>query len=202
MRGALLAAVLTILINSATLSFSELCWHHIRIPLFNKSAVALLWGCPGPNETCFLDFVEFGAGCHTLSTSLQNSGLRVLAIDKKYSRHHDLANSIGFLFLLQAVRLLHQGGLLWLAPSCASWVFLSRGSTGRSRCCFRPSSLYTLSKQQCFCLVQLARSFDILITLKVLVVGQGTRKFVMPIVWYPDWFTCVGLRAGSFSCYS
>ena len=27
------------------------------------------------------------------------------------------------------------GSAAWFAPTCASWIFLSRGSTGRSSCC-------------------------------------------------------------------
>ena len=34
------------------------------------------------------------------------------------------------------------GALLWLAPPCGSWVFLSRGSTGRSRTRPRGSKRY------------------------------------------------------------
>lgn len=60
-----------------------------------------------------------------------------IAVQVTYSRHHDLLTPHGFLSSFQACRRLVQGGFLWIGIPCASWIWLSRGST--FRCRLRPS---------------------------------------------------------------
>ena len=50
-----------------------------------------------------------------------------------YSRHMDLQSSTGLLGAIQAARRIVRGGLLWIGIPCASWVWMSRGSTKRSQ---------------------------------------------------------------------
>ena len=38
---------------------------------------------------------------------------------------------IGFAMLLHAILRLRPGGVLWAAPPCSAWVFMSRHSSGR-----------------------------------------------------------------------
>ena len=49
----------------------------------------------------------------------------------------DLLKGIGLVAAIQACRRLVKGATLWLGCPCSQWVWISRGSTGRSR--LRPS---------------------------------------------------------------
>ena len=42
-------------------------------------------------------------------------------------------SKMGLAVTLQALRQCRSGGIVHLAPPCSSWVFLSRGSTKRSK---------------------------------------------------------------------
>ena len=57
----------------------------------------------------------------------------VLFFEVRYSRHMNLLTAIGLLSAFQAVRRLIIGGTLWCGIPCNSWVWVSRGSTLRSR---------------------------------------------------------------------
>ena len=109
----------------------------------NSNCEQNLGGLPPPTDETHIDLVEVGAGKHRLSSMVETFGLTVLAIDRKYSRLHDYSKSVGLFVLLQAIRTMPIGALLWLAPSCSSWIFLSRGTTGRSRCCHQLRSYHT-----------------------------------------------------------
>ena len=66
--------------------------------------------------------------------SAQTSKSNLLQVAKvRYSRHYNLATGIGLLVALQAIRRVVKGGAVWLAAPCSQWVWLSRGSTYRSR---------------------------------------------------------------------
>ena len=89
--------------------------------------------------------LEVCAGCHRITTAAQEFGMPALAMDAPrlfhmsfgfevtYSRHMDLMTGLGWLVLLNAARKLRPGGLLWAGCPCSTWVWLSRGLTGRSR---------------------------------------------------------------------
>ena len=78
-------------------------------------------------------FQEDFAGAHALSTAVFQAGYVCYARDIKMSKHLDIASGTGFMAILQGLRSLAIGALAWLALPCSSWVFLSRGSTKRSR---------------------------------------------------------------------
>ena len=78
------------------------------------------------------DFVEVFAGSAVISSGLRSLGFRGASLDLRTSAHHDVLTPSGVLLLLQQVLLLRPGGILWRAPPCSTWVFMSRGSTGRS----------------------------------------------------------------------
>lgn len=85
---------------------------------------------PAPRERS-LDFVEVFAGEQSVSRGLRAMGYVGVALDQRYDAAHNVLCPIGFLTLLHAVLHLKPGGLLWAAPPCSSWVFLSRASSGR-----------------------------------------------------------------------
>lgn len=45
----------------------------------------------------------------------------------------DLMSAVGWLAVLNAARKLRPGALLWAGCPCSTWIWMSRGSTGRSR---------------------------------------------------------------------
>lgn len=78
-------------------------------------------------------FQEDFAGHHALSKAVFEAGYACIARDIKMSKHLDIASGTGFMAILQGLRSLAICGLAWLAIPCSSWIFLSRGSTKRSR---------------------------------------------------------------------
>ncbi|CAL1126464.1 unnamed protein product [Cladocopium goreaui] len=78
------------------------------------------------------DFVEVCSGQGELSRALWRSGRQGKAFDVVYSKNHNLLRTVGFLSVLAAVRNTRAGGLLFFAPPCSTWVFLSSPSTGRT----------------------------------------------------------------------
>ena len=79
-----------------------------------------------------IDFVELFAGDHAVSRGLRAFGYVGLTFDNRtIDPKHDILTPVGFLAALAAVKRLRPNGLLFAAPVCSSWVFMSRGSTGR-----------------------------------------------------------------------
>jgi hypothetical protein len=78
-----------------------------------------------------LDFVEVFAGEQSVSKGLRLLGYRGMSMDLRLSLDHDILTPIGLLTLIVAVARLRPGGILWAAPPCSTWVFMSRGSTMR-----------------------------------------------------------------------
>ena len=60
------------------------------------------------------------------------AGMASKALDFRYSQKMDLEGPFGYLLTLNCLRHVREHGVVWFAIPCASWVFLSRGSTRRS----------------------------------------------------------------------
>jgi hypothetical protein len=56
-----------------------------------------------------------------------------VGFDKRYHASQDLSCASGFKLALPLVWAIIVGGMLWSAPVCSSWVWISRSRTGRSR---------------------------------------------------------------------
>ncbi len=78
------------------------------------------------------DFIESFAGEKSVSRALRGLGYRGYSLDVRSSRTHDVLTPEGVHLLLLQVLRLRRGGVLWCAPPCSSWIFMSRGSTGRT----------------------------------------------------------------------
>lgn len=87
---------------------------------------------PYPEEHDALDAVEICAGEGQLSRALHDCGYNVKPFDVRYSGNHNILRTTGFVTILAAVRNIRKHGLLFLAPPCSTWVFLSQGSTKRN----------------------------------------------------------------------
>ena len=83
-------------------------------------------------ESELLDVVEGWSGAGAISRSCIEQGLRVKSFDKKYLRAHNLHSPRGLRLWLLTVSYLRSGGTMWMAPTCASWVWISRSRTRRS----------------------------------------------------------------------
>ena len=78
-----------------------------------------------------LDVVEIFAGQGHLHQACAAVGLNAFGFDRRYGPDQDVRSKAGFLFAAALVLAVKVGGLLWLAPPCSSWVFLS--SSGHKR---------------------------------------------------------------------
>ena len=79
------------------------------------------------------DFVEVFAGAAAISRGFRSCGLRGATLDLRIDPAHNILTPQGFVVLLtQLLRLRPGGGSFGPPPPCSTWVFMSRGSTGRS----------------------------------------------------------------------
>ena len=78
-----------------------------------------------------LDFAEVFAGAGAVSSSLAALGYRGRALDREHHASMDFLQPLGLLLALRAAMAIHPGGVMWLAPPCSSWVWLTRHSSGR-----------------------------------------------------------------------
>ena len=85
----------------------------------------------GPPPARDLDFIEVFAGEAAVSKGLHAKGFVGATMDVRHDPRHNVLKPVGFLTLLALVMRLRPRGLLWLAPVCSTWVFMSRGTTGR-----------------------------------------------------------------------
>ena len=103
------------------------------IPRQFLNIVLMLMYVQGPGILCQVDCVELFAGCHSITNGMRGLDYSAVSLDMAtVSEHDDLNTSKGFLRAITYVLGMKPGGLLWAAPPCSSWVWLSRGSTGRS----------------------------------------------------------------------
>ena len=79
-----------------------------------------------------LDVVEMFSGDGELSAACLRKGLLVQSIDRENGPLQDLGTMVGLQFAIDAIMNLKVGGLLWLAPPCQNWVFLSMSVHRRS----------------------------------------------------------------------
>ena len=78
-----------------------------------------------------LDFVEVFAGEMAVPKALLAMGKAGASMGLRRDKLHNLLQPVGLITLLALVMRLRPGGLLWMAPVCSTWVWVSRGTTGR-----------------------------------------------------------------------
>ena len=80
-----------------------------------------------------VDCLEVFCGTHELSNAFSNQGLEVLIYDIVLNPAlNNIMSMIGLFLLVAAVLRVKAGGTAWWGIPCSPWVWLSRGSTGRS----------------------------------------------------------------------
>ncbi len=83
------------------------------------------------HEERALHFAEVFAGNGAVSRGMQAYGFRGRQLDLTYHPGHNVLTPAGFLLLLRTVLDIVPGGVLWAAPPCSTWIWLSRSSTRR-----------------------------------------------------------------------
>ena len=78
-----------------------------------------------------LDFAELFAGAGSVHRHMKELGYQGRAMDREYCEDHDILTPLGFVVAARIAASIRPGGVLWLAPPCSSWVWLTRGSSGR-----------------------------------------------------------------------
>ena len=78
------------------------------------------------------NFVEFFAGEQSITKGLRLVGYKGDPVDVRLNSSHDLLTPCGFLVAITMIYSVCRGGLVWIAPPCSTWVWMSRSSTGRS----------------------------------------------------------------------
>ena len=80
-----------------------------------------------------LDFLEVFSGEQSVSNGLRHLGFHGLSVDYLDNPFYDVAQPGGFLMCVRAVLCMKVGALLFLAPPCATWIWITRHSTSRSK---------------------------------------------------------------------
>ena len=89
----------------------------------------LLTTAKPPPQT--LDALEVFCGQGQLLRALRHYGLNAEGFDHRNSLGQDICTLHGFLLLCLLVLSVAEGGLVWFAPPCSSWAFLSHSSHKR-----------------------------------------------------------------------
>ena len=91
-----------------------------------------MYGC-GRQPDRDITFVEIFAGEASVSKGMRLLGYEGQTLDLRKSLTHDILTPAGFLTAMAAAMRIRRGGVLWAAPPCSTWIFLSRHSTGRDK---------------------------------------------------------------------
>jgi hypothetical protein len=87
---------------------------------------------PGAISKPTRNFVEFFAGEQSVTKGIRLVGYKGDPVDVRLNSNHDLLTPCGFLVAITMIFSVCKGGLVWIAPPCSTWVWMSRSSTGRS----------------------------------------------------------------------
>ena len=77
-------------------------------------------------------FVEMFAGVGAITSGMRGFGYKGESMDKKFCATDDLLTWCGLLKALWLVSQVQRGGMVWLAPPCGNFVWMSRYTTKRS----------------------------------------------------------------------
>ncbi|CAK9096088.1 Uncharacterized protein SCF082_LOCUS45127 [Durusdinium trenchii] len=79
------------------------------------------------------DHVELFAGDMSVTRGELQESRNAIAMDLRYSENHDILSDQGFSNMIFQILNLKPGSGHFTAPVCSTWVFMSRGSTGRRK---------------------------------------------------------------------
>ena len=107
----------------------------LGIPSWVFTCMALLMASPLIDTSPRLRAVEFYAGAGTIATAFREADMAAAAVDKSYGEDNpamDFTTPEGMITLIFYIMILHMRGLTFHAIVCSTWVWMSRGSTGRT----------------------------------------------------------------------
>ena len=78
-----------------------------------------------------ISYLEVFAGERAVSRAMAMFGYDGRSMDLRHSDPHNFLSPAGFLTVISTVMSMHQHAVIWLAPPCSTWVWVSRHSTGR-----------------------------------------------------------------------
>ena len=94
--------------------------------------LVLIVQLPGLMVQESIDVLEVFAGRRRITKAIRSLGYRAVPFDKCMSDRMDINTDEGFCILLALALALAPGGLLWLAPTCSSWVWINSGTHMRN----------------------------------------------------------------------
>ena len=112
--------------NIAAARMAKLQWFGVPATILNMIATL-------PMEEPHLCCAEFFAGVGSIAFGFRSFGKQAAAVDKNYHVDMDLNNLKGIALAIWVIMRTVASGIVWLAPPCSSWIFLSTGTTKRSR---------------------------------------------------------------------
>ena len=72
------------------------------------------------------------SGVEAICRGLREWGIKMSPYDLDMGKAFDINSSAGLIFAIVLALRIEPGGLAWLVPLCSSWVWINRGTTGRS----------------------------------------------------------------------
>ena len=78
-----------------------------------------------------LSFIEVFAGDRAVTKAMKLFKYNGRSFDGRISMLHNFMSPVGYLALLKSILEVHRFGIVWLAPPCSTWVWISRHSCGR-----------------------------------------------------------------------
>ena len=99
-------------------------------------ALEYLSGLDEVSHLADLDMLEMFAGVMAIARGFTLAGMVAAAYDVELDSRMDLLTPMGLVLAVQLIRRIKPlTGFIWLGPPCSTWVFMSRGSTGRAPSC-------------------------------------------------------------------
>lgn len=109
------------------------CLRCIRVPADFLTLVHIIMKAPNLSHGCKYDAVEFFAGDMAFTRGHQKRGRLAVPFEIKLAgKLMDINSSHGFAHAVHLMCCVKPGGSCLLAPVCSSWVFMNRGSSGRT----------------------------------------------------------------------
>ena len=79
-----------------------------------------------------LHSVELFSGKAANTKGVSAQGLKAIGYDKTYSNNQDILTNTGFRWAIDLILRVKQGGAVWAAPKCSSWIFMCTSQSKRT----------------------------------------------------------------------
>jgi hypothetical protein len=110
----------------------NLCFGRCRVGILT-SLLGLLSQMPHIPDQPDLDGCEFFAGVQSVTRGFTAANFKMMPFDITYHPGMDMGTSLGFMLALELVTRTRPNGVCFFAPPCSTYVWMNRGTSGRSR---------------------------------------------------------------------